>query len=138
MYRQLAVVPTLSVVVRAALPRSHSRRLCCILISLTLFALSSQTSGAELKPGDTVYGLLQDCKIVRPQTDKDLLTDMDLMHFAGCRSYIAGLRDALMVNAAAAQEGKPNLSAICNVPDSLPIDAYVQVFINWADNHPTL
>jgi hypothetical protein len=64
--------------------------LCLAQIAIGVQVLMAQTSSAQdLRRGDTVYGLLQDCQISEPKSE------LDIMNSIACRSYIAGLRDIM-------------------------------------------
>jgi hypothetical protein len=78
----------------------------------------------------TVLGLLQECKISDPTTPQDLA------RWTGCRDYILGIRDALALNGELRIQDGIKAIGICDVPRDLPADAFVQVFINWAEKHP--
>jgi len=99
-----------------------------MFVGITALPVIQSVAAAEM-PSYTVYELFLRCKIEKPQ-NADELADS-----AGCREYIHGMVDILSANGRT--RGKEiSVPAVCNVPDHLPMDALVRVFINWANKHP--
>jgi hypothetical protein len=106
-----------------------------IMLTFTLtsafIGLYIEAQAQTIKP-DTIHSLLADCQKTDPKTIPDAL---DHTH---CRGYIAGIRDVLGLTGREIQGekiGPEKVVGICGSPD-LPIDAYVQIFVNWALAHP--
>lgn len=111
--------------------REHVIEAVLVVFAIS-FALSNvaHTEEKQLARGDTLYGLLQDCRVTKPGSD------MELMNWVGCRSYISGLRDVLIANGNMVREDGAKALSICNVPSAPPVEAYIQVVVNWAEQHP--
>jgi hypothetical protein len=96
-----------------------------MLVTITGLPITQFVSANELQP-TTVYELFRQCKIEKPQN-----TD-EVTRLVECREYIHGIVDILSVNGRV--RGKEiTVPAVCNVPDDLPMDPLIRVFMNWAE-----
>src|SRR6267142_15735 len=96
-----------------------------MLVAITVLPIIQSVSAAELQQ-TTVYELFRQCKIEKPQN-----TD-EVARLVECKEYIHGIVDILSVNGRV--RGKEiTVPAVCNVPDDLPMDALIRVFMSWAE-----
>lgn len=101
---------------------------CLLLVYACFTTHNAHSDEAKYAKGDTVLGLLEECRVTNPTVLKEMFGQIR------CQGYIAGLRDALLAKGIVTYGSQG--FGVCNVPRNLPVDAFVQIFVNWAQKHP--